>query len=351
MRYLREVLVSIIFLFIANFAYSADNDAALRDYIRGEQTMSKIDSLIKLYPDDFRFKYEKSLVYLKSGDNFAAKKILDSLFISGNRDEHLLHLLINVNLQVNYIEQADFVIDTASYYYPFSPKILLEKGYRKLAQFKKKEANDLFETAISYDPAYIENYYPLIDINHYYGNNLFSILYGEIYITHSDKDSLIAEASKQLYSLFEKELSHERDSIQLTNREYFYIPGQVDTTNYDFEIASANIMKHTFNFIKKKHKKPIFDYITEFFTEFNKAWNKSIYSKKYKHPVYILHDQLIKHKLLKHYIVMIYSQGNPDAFNAFFSQNESAFMSLLQLLQKYPMRLEKGYNISRQFTE
>lgn len=351
MRYLREVLVSIIFLLSATFAFSADNNAALRQYIKGEQTMSKIDSLIKLYPDDFRFKYEKCIVYLKAGDNFAAKKILDSLFLSGNRDENLLHLLINVNMQVKYVDQADFVIDTAMFYHPNSPKILLEKGYRYLANFKHKEAADLFETAIYYNPAYIEPYYPLIEFNKNIGTPLFSILYGEIYISNSQKDSLVTLASKKLYSIFENELSPNQDSVQITARLYSYQPGVIDTTNFDFEIASANLMRHTFNFVKKKHKKVSFDYITDFFTEFSKAWNKSIYSKKYKHPVYILHDVLIKNNLLKHYVAMVFSQGDISSFTTFITNNQDDFHSLIRLLEANPMQLKKGYSISRQFPD
>ncbi len=350
MRYIKEVLIAILFLLPLSIFAEPATDNALRSYFAGTRTISAIDSLINVYPDDYRFKYEKAVLVINQGDITAGKKILDSLFLSGVQDEMLFQLLINVNIQVENLAQADFVLDSALSCFPNSSKILLEKGYRLLDKEKKIDAIDFFEQGIYYDPNYSDNYYPLIESYSLLDINLFAILHGEIFINSSSRDSLTLLASNKIYNTLKNAISSDFKNIKLTNREYDYAPNVVDTTNYDFEIASQQIMKHSLNTLNKKALNYNFDFICKLFEEFNNQWEKSIYSQKFKHPIYEYHKLLINNKLLKPYIYLIFSQGEPDNFKQYVLDNKTEFAKLVKFMSENPLQFTGCNIISRSFS-
>ncbi len=349
MSYLKKIyLLLLIISPILAFAKSTPNDVII-DYYKGQRTMQAIDSLIRVYPSDYRFQYEKSIIFIENGDVQSAKKILDSLFLNGVKDENVYQLLINCNVQINYLKQADFVLDSALFYFPNSARILMEKGYRLMDKEELIDAADYFERGIFYDPKYSENYFPLITYYPKLNINLFPLLYGEIFINISLKDSLTQLASKEIYNILKSAISDDFSKITLTNKDFIYLPNEVDTSNYDFEIASQILMQHSLNKVKLKNKQFNLDFIYNLFNEFNSTWSKSIYYNSLKNPIYEYHNLLAKNKLLKPYIFLMYSQGNIEEFTTFMKANLDDFQKLINFMSENHIDLNPKNIISRSY--
>lgn len=327
-----------------------DSDNSLNLYLSSSaKSISQIDSLIQKYPDDYRFKYEKSLLVISQGDIKQGKRILDSLFLKGIRDENLYRLLINCNMQVENIRQAKFVMDSAMYYYPNSAKIMLEQGYLLLNDEDKKSAAGYFEKGIYLDPQFCENYFPLIDYYHKLDINLWSLIYGEIFINISDKDSLTQLASANIYNNFKKALDPNFSEIIMIDRLYDYIPGEIDTNNYDFEIGSQQTMLHTLHTVAKNNKTFNIKFIYDFFKEFDKQWTNSIYIKKWNSPVYEYHNLLIKNNLLEPYIYLIYGRGDIEEFTGYAKKNIAVLQKLVRFMEQNKIKLDNKHYFNRTY--
>lgn len=342
----------IFFAYCPTFASNQSEDAALSTYFKQLQlgkidSEKHLDSLIAIYPHDFRFSYQKAIVLIQSDKLKSATGILDSLVQIGTKNEMLYQLLINCYIQDNQVMKAVQVADSALAQFPNSPRILLESAYLNMQLNKTNLAISQLEEALNIDPYYFESYYPLID---YYANGgpyiNWAILYSEMFINLSTKEKESIEISQQMFNLILNALPH--DSVQtcsFTNIIYHYIPGQIDSSDYSFPIAYNVLMTHAYNTLIAKgySANRSIKYIHSLLKAFNQSWNNSIYAKKWNNPVLEYHKLLIEKNLFEPYCYLILKEGSTEEFKSYLANNRKLFDKLLTFMEQNPIDLKPPF--------
>ena len=343
----------IFFTFSISNCHSKSSDIALKDYFYKLQTDTTnidnyLDSLIIAYPQDFRFSYQKAISLIQSDNLEKATAILDSLVQTGIKNELLYQLLINCYVQDNKIKQAFRVTDSALFHFPTSYRILLESAYLQMELNNSAMAVSQLENALQINPYCHECYYPLID--YYFKNGSYlnwAILYSEVFINLSTNEKLSFEISQNLLDMILNALPH--DSIKtstFTNIIYYYIPGQIDSTNYSFPIVYDIMMTHAYNALNSQGKtlERSINYVCSLLTEFNYAWYNSIYSNKWNNPIFAYHKLLIENKLFEPYCYLILKASNSTEFDSYFSKNPKLFKRLLEFMEHNRITLNQPFH-------
>ena len=346
----------IFFTFSISNCYSNSSDIALKDYFYKLKTDTSnidnyLDSLIIAYPQDFRFSYQKAIALVRKDMIKPAYGILDSLVLSGVKDEMLYQLLINCYIQDNKVMKALAVADSSLIYFPNSAKLLLEYGYLQMELKKTIAAVTAWENGIAANPYYSLNYHPLISYYYEVKDKIWGLLYSEIFVNLTDNDKLASAVSQQAYNEFFAALPSASDSIptfKYTNIIYTYIPGTIDTSNYLFEVATQLQIMHSYNYLKQLNPiTPSLSNLHKLLLQFNKSWYKSIYSRNWNIAVFAFHKQLIENDLFEPYIYLIYKYGNIQEFEAYSQKNIKKLNKLIEFLTKNRIDLGDKYKVNK----
>ena len=349
---------SIMILILMPFVMYAQNaESDLKKYYSatgGGSLTSKVaylDSLQKIYPKDFRFTYEKSIAYIQNEQNKVATEILDSLVASGVRNERVYCLLINCYMEQQKVKKAKATADSAFSVFPNSARVLCECGYVEKALKNEYAAVLDWEEGIHQNPLYSENYIPLMNYNYDLNERIWTLIYGEIYLNISTIERNIEGVSAKAYDAAFSALAKCGDSVSLyrfcTIRRS-YIPGVSDTTKYPFTFAAQLQMIHAYNSLCSANN---FDKslksLAKLFDRFDDAWQKSIYAKRWKNPVFEYHRILKNEGLLEAYIYLMYRAGATEEFSAYAQKNPATMQRLAKFILSNPLKLTEEFNISK----
>lgn len=357
---MKKIILLFVYFLIYSpaFAGNIQNDNALTEYFkqlnnRDFNAIAYLDSLIKLYPDDHRFSYEKSIVRIRETRYDNATSILDSLVKSGVKDEFVYQLLITCYMQANKVAQAFEIADTALVYCPNSARILLEYGYLKKEKNDDITAAAFWEKGINANPYFPENYYPLIENYRKLNEIIWVLMYGEIYMNLSNDTPKVTDISAKVYKSICSILPLNKDSVQnilFTKSRFYYHPGVIDTTEYTFEIAAQVLMNHTYNYLRDKIEfTSSIHTIYQLFNQFNIAWQNSIYKNLLPNPVFDYHKILIDKGLFEAYCFLMYKEGNNKEFDEYSKTNANKLRELIQFIAQNPINLNPPYKVSKLF--
>lgn len=290
------------------------------------QKACRLDSLNPTYPFEIGY-----ALILKKDFGDAAQLYEKVVCMNGSTDQ-AYQMLGNAYSMNNEREKAIDAYKRGLAIYPNSGRLYLEMG--NVHQHDTKLALELYEKGAKVDPAYPSNYYWLAKMYCASEQEIWGMLYGEVFINIERGSARTEEISKLLFDTYKSEIRFESDEsivvsfckdhvMQLQTKE-----GVMPfTAIYEMEIISNIASIQAINLHSLHHIR----------TEFINSYFGKNYEKVYPNALFTWHKELMSKGFFESYNYWLLSGGAPDELNDWLQTNDSAFDAFIEWFKNNPM--------------
>lgn len=194
-------------------AYEKANIAiSLMDNGQVTESIKLLEECKKLDPENVLYSYEIGFAYYTLKDYKKAIKILEPFLQHPNTNDQFFQLVGNSYDIIGKQNKALLVYNAGLQKFPNSGKLYLEKGnvYWGLQQYNN--ALNLYEKGIEVNPLFPSNYYRAALLYCNSQNEVWGIMYGEIFMNLETKSKRTIEISKHLLKTYTSEIKNNGDT-------------------------------------------------------------------------------------------------------------------------------------------
>lgn len=177
-----------------------------------DESIKLLKEAEKLDPERFDYPYEMAYAYYAKADYKKAISILEKNKKHKNVTEQLYQLLGNSYDVSGDPEKALAAYDDGLKIFPNSGSIYLEKGNVFWAKKEYGKAIPFYEKGIEVDPAFPSNYYRAARIYCGSSEEVWGMIYGEIFMNLERNSKRTAEISKLLFDTYKSQITFTSDS-------------------------------------------------------------------------------------------------------------------------------------------
>jgi tetratricopeptide (TPR) repeat protein len=238
-----------------------------------------------LYPENIEIIKDLAMSYYLEKDFNNALKIINPLTNRPDADDETFQIAGNIYQELRMFKDCEKLYKRGIKEFPTSGPLYNELGE---LLWNEKDDNSVveWEAGIKADPSYPNNYYNACRWHYYSGDNVWAILYGEIYINMDPVGSTTPEIKTDVLDAYKK-LFSTADIIKNNNREQNpFVAAYLSVMSKQVGLAAMGVTPESLTMIR---------------TRFLLDWYKQ-YSSKYPYRLFDWQHQLTQ-------------QGMFDAYN------------------------------------
>ncbi|MBZ4188587.1 tetratricopeptide repeat protein [Niabella beijingensis] len=179
---------------------------ALVDKGKFDESIPLLEAAQKLAPDDVNYPYELAYVYYSKKNYPKAITYLEKLVTHKDVSDRVFQLLGNSYDNLDKSEQAVAIYTAGLKSFPRSGNLYLEMGVLNLRKKEYIKALSYFEKGIEVAPSFSSNYYWASKIYCSSSEEVWGMLYGEIFMNLERNSQRTAEISRLLYNTYKNEI-------------------------------------------------------------------------------------------------------------------------------------------------
>lgn len=311
-----------------------------------EEALILFDKALELDPGNVIYIYEKGYVYYMEKDYQLAIDIIEPLLDGTNSKDSFFQLVGNSYDFLSKDEKALEVYNKGIEKFPESGKLHLEKANLFYQNGETLKAVDEWEKGIEVDPYFPSNYYNLALFFANTEEEIWALLYGEIFMNLEKNSERTYEISKLLYDTYKntiKIINDEEIHVSITKNVVYIEPDKVTNienrfeTYYEIAIAIAAVALVDGYSLKNLY---------EMRKSFLKIWNEKS-SKDFQNALIDWQNKLMDEGFFKMYSYWLLSQGREKEFKEFLNENESEFDEFVTWFVRKKMNLVNSTKYSR----
>ena len=184
----------------------------LEDEGNFKEAIALLEEAQKLDPDYIDYPYELGYAYYAQKDYKKAAKYLESLLKNPNVYDQVFQLLGNCYDDMGKSDKALETYDAGLKMFPKSGKLFLEKGNVYWMKKEYEKALPFYEQGIEADPQFPSNYYRAALLYCSSTEEVWGMIYGEIFMNLERSSKRTAEISKLLYDTYKSQIKFINDS-------------------------------------------------------------------------------------------------------------------------------------------
>ena len=166
----------------------------------------------KLDPEDVDITYEIGYAYYLDKDYKKAIQILEKIKSDKKAKDYVFQLLGNAYDNLGKTEDALAAYKDGLKKFPNSGRLYLEQGTLWMRQKEYNKALDLYEAGIKADPDFASNYYWAAKLYCSSSEEVWGMIYGEIFMNIERGSKRTAEISKLLYDTYKEQITFPNDT-------------------------------------------------------------------------------------------------------------------------------------------
>lgn len=190
----------------------AQKAVKLMDNGKVDESISLLEEAQKLDPDRFDFPYELAYAHYLKEDYEGTINILKKLLDHKDVSEPFFQLLGNSYDALGKSNKAFEIYDAGLKKFPNSGIIYLEKGNVHWIKKEYEKALVYYEKGIEVDPKFPSNYYRAARIYCGSTEEVWGMIYGEIFMNLERNSKRTAEISKLLFDTYKSEIKFTSDT-------------------------------------------------------------------------------------------------------------------------------------------
>lgn len=184
----------------------------LMDNGQVDESIKLLEEAQKLDPDNINYPYEIAYAYCLKKDYKKAVKIGEGLLKHNDVNDRVYQLLGNTYDYLNKSDKAIETYEAGLKFFPNAGNLYLEIG---ITQMRKKEYNkalQYYEKGIEVEPKFPSNYYWAAKIYLSSDEEVWGMIYGELFMNIERGSKRTAEISKLLYDTYKSEIKFASDT-------------------------------------------------------------------------------------------------------------------------------------------
>lgn len=288
------------------------------DYVNATSALNKA---LELEPSNRNISKELALSYYYQGENAKALNVIKPLLDLDDADDQVYQITGNIYHALKQQKEASLVYRRGIVKMPESGSLYNSLGELMWEQ-KDPEAIKEWEKGIEKDPAYSKNYY---NASKYYsgsGENMWSILYGEIFLNMEPFSNRSPEVKDILLESYKKLFVNNARDKDYSRFETAYM----QTMNKQSQIAASGIDPESLTMIRTR-------FILDWFNE----------SKRPAFKLFDYQRQLLQEGLFDAYNQWIFgSAQNLAYFQNWINAHPEEYAALTQYQKNRVFRIEPG---------
>lgn len=297
----------------------------LMDNGKINESLKLLNEALKLDPENNDIKYEKAYAYYLDKNYKSAIKELETLRRKPDASPAVYQLLGNSYDLNKKSKKAIEIYDIGLAQFPKSGSLHLERGNMELIQKNYSEALKYYEKGIEVDPFFPSNYYWASKIYLSGDNEVWGMLYGEMFLNIERGTRRTQEISKLLYDTYVSEITFTNDTsikvsfssnkLYITNTNPDDIIEQIASFGllcYEPYLSLACLNQKVIN-IKSLH---------EIRTNFLSLFNQKNQQQNFKNILFDFQDSLISKNNFEAYNYWLLNAGNPSEFQTWKDANK-----------------------------
>jgi tetratricopeptide (TPR) repeat protein len=353
MRIITRILFVTSLFFIGHFSQAQTNKekalekghAAMRIEAEGkfDEAIRLLEEARKLDPDDINYSYEIAYAYYAKEDFKKAVKYLDDLLDHKDVSDLIYQLLGNCYDILKKQDKAIETYEAGLKKFPGSGKLYLELGNINVAKDDFNKAIGYYEKGIESEPDFPSNYYWASKIYCSSTEEVWGMIYGEIFMNLERNSKRTAEISKLLYNTYKSE-------IKFTSDSGFSVSFSKSATINISDLSSPDKIKLPFGIgvyeptlmmataAEKTIDLSSLDRIRKRFVDF---YFQKETSTKYPNVLFDFQQELIRAGQMEAYNHWLLMKGDEEGFIAWQKENKVKWDAFAKWFNAYHLTLNK----------
>lgn len=356
MKILRTILLQLActIVFVYSFAQTENEPARelilqaieLMDEGQTEAALELLEQARLIEPDNLFIPYEMALAHYIAEDYATAIEILEELSREEDAWDQVFQMLGNSYSMNGMRDQAIEAYENGMERFPYSGILFLERGNVELFVEEYGLALSFYEAGIEADPTFSSNYYWAAQIFAMTDEEVWAMLYGELFMNIERSTHRTANISQLLYDLYTSEIQINSDnsfSLSFSKMSEIDFGDFSDTAEirlpfgmgvYEVVLGiavAANLAKDTAINISSLH------HIRSSFIDlyFEKGFDKS-----YPNILFDYHKLLISSGHFEAYNYWLLMMGEEDTFEDWIETNLDRWNAFVDWFNENPLWID-----------
>lgn len=184
----------------------------LMDNGKLDESIKLLEEAQKLDPDDINYPYELGYAYYVKKDYKKASKYLESILKHKDINDRVYQLLGNTYDNLGKGDKAIETYEAGLKLFPKSGNLYLEMGVMQMGKKDYNKALSYYEKGIEVAPIFSSNYYWAAKIYCSSTEEVWGMIYGEIFMNLERNSKRTAEISKLLFDTYKSEIKFTSDT-------------------------------------------------------------------------------------------------------------------------------------------
>jgi tetratricopeptide (TPR) repeat protein len=354
------LIVTLIIVTASEIYCQTDKELALDKKNRAVELMdngSPDESIIileeakKLDPGTNIYDYEIGYAYVIKKDYPRALKVFKKVVKYKDADDQCYQMLGNIYDYNGDPENALKAYDRGLKKFPDSGRLYLEKGTVYLIQEKYNEALPFYEQGIKADPAFASNYYRAARLLCNSNEQVWGMIYGEIFLNLEPDTKRTKEISKLLFDTYKSQIVFTSDtSFTVSFSKNAAINLTIDDLTHfnDFKLPFGSLIyEPTLMLSIIREKKIDLNSLDRIRQQFVANYYEKKLNIKYPNVLFDFQKTLKDSGFFQPYNYWLLSSGEPESFDSWKVDNAETWDKFVDWFNNNRLSLSKENKFSR----
>lgn len=345
---LKILTVSLFFLLSFQLVAQTDKEKAMEKGMKAIELMDNgeiqesikiLEECQKLDPDNILFPYEIAYAYSLEKNYKKAIKILEKLVKHDKVFDQVYQMLGNSYDYTGNPSKAISTYEKGLKEFPNSGVLHLERGNMELAKEKYNEALKYYEKGIAVQPTFPSNYYWACRIFCSTEEEVWGLIYGEIFMNLEPNTRRTAEISKILFDTYKNEITFtSKDEIAVSfcqNTISISDPSELENFKLPYCLTFEPILMLSIIGEEKIDLESLDNIRTRFVTNYFEQ-EKNL---EYVNPLFDFHLMLKDLGYFSSYNHWLFMKGDEEAFIEWREENKDEFNTFVEWFLKNNIEL------------
>lgn len=308
---------------------TANHYIQIQDY---NNAILVLNRLIESQPNNPVYLQDLSLAYYLNRNFVQAEKILGKVFDLHSDNIESYELAGDIQRAIQDPKNAQRWYSRGIRKYPNSGALYNDMGSLFYDQQKYSEALTYWTRGIDMDPAYTENYYHAARTFYYSKDQIWTLLYGEMYMDLVHTGKRAAEIRGMLLSAYKSLFQDPSTLSRLIQQAKSARPG---TGNPDFRTAVLKTLENASSVVANGITP---ETLVMLRTRFILDWDH-FYRLMYPYSLFAYQRHLLREGVFPAYNRWIFGPAsNPEAYRIWVNNHPDAYASLMQVLNQQSLQ-------------
>lgn len=304
----------------------------LMDNGKFDESIKLLEEAQKLDPNDINYPYELGYAYYAKKDYKKASKYLESILKHKDINDRVYQLLGNTYDNLGKGDKAIETYETGLKLFPNSGNLYLEMGVMQMGKKDYNKALSYYEKGIEVAPRFSSNYYWAAKIYCSSTEEVWGMIYGEIFMNLERNSKRTSEISKLLFDTYKSEIKFTSDtsfSVSFSKNASINISDLTDPSKMKLPFG-VGVYEPTLMFSMLSVKTIDINSLDNIRSTFVDNYFTNGHDKTYPNVLFSYQKQVKEAGHIEAYNHWILMKGDEDGFDKWQSANKDKWDSFVK---------------------